>query len=144
MSESSFRLLLAKMPRTSEVGGLPQQKDVIMIERIGLTDRWSDAVVVGNLIFLSGHIAEKTRGQSVKVQTEEVLLDMEDTLAKAGVTKDNLVSVNIFLADMSGFNEMNEAWDAWVSIGHAPARATVESRLAHPDLAVEMTAVAAK
>lgn len=115
-----------------------------MIERIGLTDRWSDAVVVGNLIFLSGHIAEKTRGQSVKVQTEEVLLDMEDTLAKAGVTKDNLVSVNIFLADMSGFNEMNEAWDAWVSKGHAPARATVESRLAHPDLAVEMTAVAAK
>ncbi|WP_283193476.1 RidA family protein [Rhizobium sp. AN80A] len=115
-----------------------------MIERIGLTDRWSDAVVVGNLIFLSGHVAEATRGKSVRLQTEEVLLDLEDTLRNAGVTKDNLVSVNIYLADMSGFEEMNEAWDAWVSKGHAPARATVEARLARPELLVEMTAIAAK
>ena len=115
-----------------------------MIERVGLTARWSDAVIVGDLIFLSGHVAEKTRGQSVKVQTEEVLLDMEDTLAKAGVGKNNLVSVTIYLADMAGFEEMNEAWDAWVAPGHAPTRATVEARLAAPDLLVEMTAIASR
>jgi len=39
---------------------------------------------------------------------------------------------------------MNAAWDAWVPAGHAPARATVEARLASPDLFVEMTAIAAK
>lgn len=115
-----------------------------MIERIGLAARWSDAVVVGNLIFLAGHTAEETRGQSVKVQTAEVLASMDDTLAQAGVTKNNLVSVTIYLADISGFDEMNEAWDAWVAEGHAPARATVEARLAHPDMLVEMTAIAAK
>ncbi len=115
-----------------------------MIERIGLAARWSDAVVVGNLIFLAGHTAEEARGQSVKVQTAEVLASMDDTLAQAGVTKNNLVSVTIYLADIAGFDEMNEAWDAWVSEGHAPARATVEARLAHPDMLVEMTAIAAK
>lgn len=115
-----------------------------MIERIGLTARWSDAVIVGDLIFLAGHTAENTRGQSVKVQTEEVLASLDDTLAQAGVSKNNLVSVTIYLADISGFEEMNEAWDAWVPNGHAPARATVEAKLAYPDLLVEMTAIAAK
>jgi enamine deaminase RidA (YjgF/YER057c/UK114 family) len=38
-----------------------------MIERIGMRERWSDAVIVGDLIFLAGHVAEQTRGQSVKV-----------------------------------------------------------------------------
>jgi enamine deaminase RidA (YjgF/YER057c/UK114 family) len=32
--------------------------------------------------------------------------------------------------------------DAWVAKDHAPARATVEARLAYPDLLVEMTAIA--
>jgi len=115
-----------------------------MIERIGLTARWSDAVIVGNLIFLAGHTAENTRGQSVRVQTEEVLASLDDTLAQAGVSKNNLVSVTIYLADIAGFEEMNEAWDAWVPNGHAPARATVEAKLAYPDLVVEMTAIAAR
>ena len=115
-----------------------------MIERIGMTDRWSDAVIVGDLIFLAGHTAEQTRGQSVKVQTEEVLLSLDDTLAQAGASKNNLVSVTIYLADMAGFGAMNEAWDAWVAKGHAPARATVEARLAYPDLLVEMTAIASR
>jgi enamine deaminase RidA (YjgF/YER057c/UK114 family) len=69
---------------------------------------------------------------------------MDDTLAQCGVTKDALVSVTIYLADMSGFAEMNEVWDAWVSKGHAPGRATVEAKLAYPEMLVEMTAIAAK
>lgn len=115
-----------------------------MIERIGMTERWSDAVIVGDLIFLAGHVAEQTRGQSVKVQTEEVLLSLDETLAQAGVSKNNLVSVTIYLADMVGFAAMNEAWDVWVAKDHAPARATVEARLAYPDLLVEMTAIASR
>ncbi len=59
-----------------------------MIERIGLAARWSDAVVVGNLIFLAGHTAETTRGQPVRLQTEDVLASLDDTLAQAGVSKE--------------------------------------------------------
>lgn len=115
-----------------------------MIERIGMTERWSDAVIVGDLIFLAGHVAEQTRGQAVKEQTEEVLRSLDETLAQAGVSKNNLASVTIYLADMAGFAAMNEAWDAWVAKDHAPARATVEARLAYPDLLVEMTAIASR
>ena len=37
---------------------------------------------------------------------------------------------------------MNRAWDAWVTPGQAPARATVEARLANPDWKVEIVVTA--
>lgn len=115
-----------------------------MIERIGKAARWSDAVVVNGVVYLAGHVAEETRGQSVFIQTQEVLAQLDDTLAQSGSSKAKLVSVTIYLADIAGFDEMNRAWDAWVDSENPPARATVEARLARPDYAVEMTAIAAR
>jgi len=37
---------------------------------------------------------------------------------------------------------MNRAWDAWVTPGQAPARATVEARLADPAWKVEIVVTA--
>lgn len=73
-----------------------------------------------------------------------MLAQLDDTLAQAGSSKAKLVSVTIYLADIAGFDAMNQAWDAWVDSENPPARATVEARLAHPDYAVEMTAIAAR
>ncbi|MBV8073866.1 MAG: RidA family protein, partial [Candidatus Eremiobacteraeota bacterium] len=39
---------------------------------------------------------------------------------------------------------MNAVWDAWVAPGDPPARATVEAKLARPDLKVEIMVVAAR
>lgn len=77
---------------SKQCGGVATEDDP-MLERINPDARWSDAVVVGNLIFVAGHTAEKTRGQSVREQTEEVLQLLDDTLAQAGVTKRNLAMV---------------------------------------------------
>ena len=55
-----------------------------MIERIGKAARWSDAVAAHGLVFLAGHVAEETRGQSVLVQTQEVLAQIDDTLGYHG------------------------------------------------------------
>jgi enamine deaminase RidA (YjgF/YER057c/UK114 family) len=38
---------------------------------------------------------------------------------------------------------MNAAWDAWLDKANAPARATVEARLATPDYLVEIAVIAA-
>lgn len=115
-----------------------------MIERIGKAARWSDAVVVNGVVYLAGHVAEASRGQSVLSQTLDVLAQIDDTLAQAGSSKDRLVSVTIYMADISHIDEMNQAWDAWVDSDNPPARATVEARLAHADYAIEMTAIAAR
>jgi enamine deaminase RidA (YjgF/YER057c/UK114 family) len=45
---------------------------------------------------------------------------------------------------MSEFAAMNAAWDAWVSPGNTPARATVEAKLAAPEYKVEIMVQAAK
>jgi enamine deaminase RidA (YjgF/YER057c/UK114 family) len=39
---------------------------------------------------------------------------------------------------------MNEVWDAWLAPGSAPARATVEAKLAAPDFTVEIMVIAAR
>lgn len=45
---------------------------------------------------------------------------------------------------MATFAEMNAAWDAWVSPGNTPARATVQAQLAAPAYKVEIMVVAAR
>ena len=45
---------------------------------------------------------------------------------------------------MADFAEMNTVWDAWVSPGNTPARATVEAKLASPDYMVEIMVVAGR
>jgi enamine deaminase RidA (YjgF/YER057c/UK114 family) len=45
---------------------------------------------------------------------------------------------------MATFNEMNAVWETWISPGNAPARATVEAKLAAPEYTVEIMVVAAK
>ena len=65
-------------------------------------------------------------------------------LAKAGTDKTKLLSATIYITDMKTFPEMNAAWDGWVSAGNAPARATVEAKLAAPQYNVEIMVIAAK
>lgn len=114
------------------------------IERIGLTQRWCDAAIFNGIVFLAGHVAEKTEGRSLTEQTQEVLALLEETLESASSSKDRILSVQIFLTDMSKIAEMNAVWDKWVAPGSAPARATVGAQLASPGYAIEITAVAAK
>lgn len=114
------------------------------IERIGLAQRYCDAAIFEGIIFLAGHVAEKTEGKPLAEQTEEVLALLEETLESAGSDKGRLLSVQIFLTDIAKIGEMNAVWDKWVAPGSAPARATVEAKLASPGYAIEITAVAAK
>lgn len=114
------------------------------IERIGVTQRWCDAAIFNGIVFLAGHVAEKTEGRPLGEQTTEVLALLEETLEAAGSDKSRILSVQIFLTDISKIAEMNEVWDAWVPKGTAPARATVEAKLASPGHDIEITAVAVK
>jgi enamine deaminase RidA (YjgF/YER057c/UK114 family) len=55
-----------------------------------------------------------------------------------------MLSVQIWSRDIErDFAGMNEVWDAWVPKGAGPARATGESKLADPDLLVEILVTAA-
>lgn len=114
------------------------------IQRIGVGPRTSKAVLHGNTVYLAGQIPEKAAGKSVGEQTAEILGKIDSLLAEAGTDKTKLLMVNIWLSDMSTFDEMNAVWDKWIAEGATPGRATVEARLASPLFAVEIAVIAAR
>ena len=114
------------------------------LERIGAGNRMSDAVIYGDRVYLSGYVAEKAEGKSVREQTQDILEQIDETLRQAGSHKTKILKANIWLTDIHSWAEMNEAWDAWVVPGKAPARATVEAKLASPKNTVEIMVIAAR
>ena len=113
------------------------------IKRIGAGARMSKAVVHGNTVYLSGQVADKTKGRSVTEQTGEILGIIDGLLKEAGSDKGKLLSATIWLTDMGTFGEMNAVWEGWVVPGQTPARATVEAKLAAADYKVEIAVIAA-
>jgi enamine deaminase RidA (YjgF/YER057c/UK114 family) len=113
------------------------------VRRIQPGPRMSQAVVHGDIVYLAGLTADDT-AQDVKGQTRQILAKIDALLAEAGTDKSKLLSANIWLTDIGTWGQMNEVWDAWISPGNAPARATVEAKLARPQLKVEIMVQAAK
>jgi enamine deaminase RidA (YjgF/YER057c/UK114 family) len=114
------------------------------IQRFEVGPRMSQCVVNGNTVYTAGQVAQGARGGSVVEQTRDILATIDRLLAQAGTDKSKLLTANIWLTDIATFNEMNQVWDAWVTPGNPPARACVESKLAHPDYKVEIMVTAAR
>ena len=114
------------------------------VERHEVGPRMSQIVVHGDTVYLAGVVARESAGRSVAEQTSEILATIERYLAQAGTDKSRLLTANIWLSDIATFNEMNAVWDAWVSPGNTPARATVGAALAAPGLKVEIMVTAAR
>jgi enamine deaminase RidA (YjgF/YER057c/UK114 family) len=103
--------------------------------------RMSQAVRVGNIVFLAGQIPQDLTGD-IAAQTREVLDGIDRVMKELGGNKSNVVSVQVWLSDMSDFQGMNSVWDEWVDKENPPARATGGVALARPGMRVEMIATA--
>ncbi len=112
------------------------------IVRIDPGQRFASAVVHGGLVYLAGHVAHNADA-GVHEQTAEILASIDRHLAEAGTDKSHLLTVQVWLADIGHFDEMNAAWDAWVDKASLPARATVEATLASHIYKVEIAGIAA-
>jgi enamine deaminase RidA (YjgF/YER057c/UK114 family) len=112
------------------------------IVRIEMAQRSSRVVKAAGLVFVGGQTAAD-RSQDIKGQTAQVLAKIDGFLAQAGIDKTRLLSSQIWVRDIErDFAGMNEVWDAWVAPGCAPTRACVESKLALPDILVEIAVTA--
>lgn len=113
------------------------------LKRIEAGPRMSEATIHGGKLYTAGIVADKTVGASVFAQTTEVLAQIDALLAQAGTDKTRILKANIWLTDIATFDQMNKAWDAWVTPEKAPARATVEAKLAAAGYDVEIMIEAA-
>lgn len=104
--------------------------------------RMTQTVVYNNTVYLCGQTAE-TKADTAAGQTRHILARIDELLAEVGSSKSKLLQVQIWLADMRYYDEMNAVWDAWVDPENTPGRATCEARMATPKVLVEIIAVAA-
>jgi len=111
------------------------------IERIESGPRFSHVVIHNGVVYVSGVVSP---GATVRQQTRNALRGIDDVLKRAGTDKSKILSATIWLTDMGKFDEMNSAWDKWVSPGNAPVRVCVEAKLALPGFEVEIQVIAAR
>jgi 2-iminobutanoate/2-iminopropanoate deaminase len=87
---------------------------------------FSDAILAGNTLYLSGRIGldPKTGKPPAQVEDEiKLLLDgMKGTLDQAGMTMDDLVYVQIACTDLSLYDKFNAAYKTYFSTKDYPAR----------------------
>ena len=134
----------AMAPATSAQGSVPSSSSG-QIVRLRSTARYSEAVVYGGLVYLSGQVPDCPPGSSVAAQVSSVLSQIDEVLAAAGSSKERLLSATIHLRSLeAGYAALNDAWEKWLPAGTAPARTTVGGvTLANPAWDVEITIVAA-
>lgn len=113
------------------------------IKRMEPGRRFCQVVAHGDTVYVAGQVAAKAV-PSVKNQTQQILKQIDKLLKAAGSSKSKMLMVNIWLSDIRTFDEMNEAWDAWVPKDNMPARATVEAKLAGTQYLVEIAVIAAR
>lgn len=124
-------------------------KREIIVPKTGLLPHrpYSPAVLVGNLLFVSGHTGADpiTRefSDDITNQTEVAFRNLQSVLEAAGGSMSDVVRVNVFMTDMhSDFQAMNAVFKSAFPV-NPPARSTVGvAHLARPGLKVEIEVTA--
>jgi 2-iminobutanoate/2-iminopropanoate deaminase len=91
---------------------------------------YSQGVISGNLLFTAGQVAlnpatGKLVAGDIKVETEQVMKNLEAVLSEAGTSFENVVKATVFLADIADFAAMNEVYGRYLS-SNPPARSAFQ------------------
>lgn len=106
---------------------------------------YSQAAVVGNLVYTSGQIAiDPTVGdivaKDIKGQTEQVMKNLTAVLAAAGSSMEKVVKTTCFLAEISDFAAFNEVYGSYLT--EKPARSCVAVKALPKGALVEVEVIA--
>jgi len=109
---------------------------------------YSQAVMVGNLLFISGQVAINPASGNVEAkdvieETHQVMHNLKAVLAEAGIDFNSVVKTTIFLSDMSLFSTVNEVYGKYFK-GDFPARETVAVKGLPKNVNVEISMIAVK
>lgn len=106
---------------------------------------YSQAMVVGNLVFTSGQIAINPASGSIEAadvvgQTEQVMKNLGEVLAAAGASFETAVKTTCFLADIADFAAFNEVYGKYFT--SKPARSCVAAKALPKGALVEVEVIA--
>ncbi len=106
---------------------------------------YSQAKVVGGLVFTSGQIAinpanGNVEADTIEGQTEQVCTNLKNLLEAAGTSIDKSVKTVCFLKNMSDFGAFNEVYAKYFT--SKPARSCVAVKELPKDVLVEVEVIA--
>jgi len=109
---------------------------------------YNQAVLSGNMLFVSGQIAlipgsTDLANTDISVETNQVMNNLKAILTEAGMDFSNVVKTTIFLSDMGLFATVNEVYGNYFASEY-PARETVAVKGLPKNVNVEISMIAAK
>ena len=107
---------------------------------------YSQAVQVGNTLYISGQIAlDAATGlliaDDIIRETNQVMQNLKHILAEAGGGFSHVVKSTIFVKDLNNFTKINEVYGSYFD-HQPPARETVEVSRLPKDVNVEISCIA--
>lgn len=108
---------------------------------------YSQAIRLGNLLFSSGQIpidpaTGEIRGTTIAEQAEQVMKNLGEVLAAAGLDYTDTVKTTCFLADMADFAAFNEVYGKYFT--GKPARSCVAVKTLPKNVLCEVEVIAGK
>ena len=123
------------------------KKPIATTNAPGAIGPYSQAISIGDLLFISGQIpvnpADGSIPEGIEAQTAQSIANIKAILAEAGLSIDNVVKTTVFLADMSLFGPMNEVY-AQNFTAPFPARSAVAVKELPKQVLVEIETIASK
>ena len=109
---------------------------------------YSQAILAGNMLFVSGQIAiHRSSGNlvtgNIEDETTQVMINLSEVLKAAGLSFSDVVKCSIFLKDMGDFPRVNQIYGQYFT-DMAPARETVEVSRLPKDVNVEISCIAVR
>jgi 2-iminobutanoate/2-iminopropanoate deaminase len=108
---------------------------------------YSQGVIAGGLLFLSGQIAIDPKTNElvpgdIEAQTEQVLKNLLAVLKDAKMGPENVVKATVYLADFADFSRMNEVYGRYFA-KDPPARSTIQAAALPKSARIEIDLIAA-
>lgn len=109
---------------------------------------YSQAILAGNMLFVSGQIAiHRSSGNlvtgNIEDETTQVMINLSEVLKAAGLSFSDVVKCSIFLKDMGDFPRVNQIYGQYFT-DTPPARETVEVSRLPKDVNVEISCIAVR
>ncbi len=124
-----------------------KQKEIVTTKAPAAIGPYSQAVEIGDLVFVSGQIpfnpvSGKLEHSDIKGQARQSLENVKAIVEAAGLTLAHVVKVNVSLTDMSAFADVNAIYAEYFTGEIKPARAVVQVAALPKQVLIEIEAIA--
>ncbi|MBA4417129.1 MAG: hypothetical protein C0392_04365 [Syntrophus sp. (in: bacteria)] len=108
---------------------------------------FSDAVRVGNMLYLSGEIGVDYKTMKIvpggiKAETKQIMENIKTTLEKYGSSMDNVVKCLAMIGDMKEWPQVNEVYVTYFKKDRLPARSAFGSTALALGARIELECIA--